>query len=237
MKLVRKIILALALAFPLDLLAHGYWIELEGTHTIKETLTIKLIFGDYHLAEKLAGDKLDKMKDIKVFITLPDGSKQAVAMTQQNDCWKGTFVPQTEGSYTISGINDEREVQDWTKHGLGIVRPVQYLKAVYTVGKKRTEHSSGEWFDLRIQQKTKDSYEALLTKNNTGLDTCYITVVSPAGEEEEVKTNKEGKAIFSTAQPGLYVISVEWIDKTPGTFKGKEYKTVRHRMDYTLYAQ
>ena len=237
MKLAKKIILVLALAFPLHLLAHGYWIELEGSHKIKETLTIKLIFGDYHLAEKLAGNKLDKMKDIKVFITLPDGSKQPVDMTQQNDCWKGTFVPQTEGNYTISGINDEREVQDWTKHGLGIVRPVQYLKTVYTVGKKGAEHPSGDWFDLRVQQKANASYEALLTKINRPLDSCYITVVDPAGEENEVKTNKEGKATFAAARPGLHVISVEWIDKTPGTFKGKEYKTVRHRMDYTLYAE
>lgn len=237
MQLLKKILLALVLATPLNLLAHGYWIELEGPHKAKETLTIKLIFGDYHLAERLTGDKLDKMKDIKVFITLPDGSKQAIAMTQQNDCWKGTFVPQTDGNYTISGINDEREVQDWTKHGLGITRPVQYLKTVYTVGKKAAEHSSGDLFDLRIQEKAKGHYEALLTKNNTPLDTCYITVVNPAGDEEEVKTNREGKATFTTAKPGLHVISVEWIDKMPGTFKGKEYKTVRHRMDYTLYAE
>lgn len=236
-KIVRYLSIMLLLS-PLSVFAHGYWIELEGNHQAKQPLTVKLIFGEYHLAEKLSGNKLDRMKDIRVTIILPDGKQQSIEMKQLPECWQGTFIPETDGIYTILGINDEREVQDWTQHGLGIVRPIQYLKAVYEVGKPSGNNFvTAHLFDINIKKTGTGNYELYLSKDKKPVDTCYVTIVNPAGEEEEVKTDANGKATFSTKTDGLYLVGVEWIDKTPGSFKGKEYKTVRHKLDYSLYSK
>ncbi|HEX2627770.1 MAG TPA: DUF4198 domain-containing protein [Chitinophagaceae bacterium] len=236
-KILRYLSIILVLS-PLNVLAHGYWIELEGNHQVKQTCTIKLIFGEYHLAEKLSGNKLDRMKDIRVTVVLPNGKQQTIAMKQLPECWQGTFIPETDGIYAVLGINDEREVQDWTQHGLGIVRPIQYLKAVYEVGKTAKNNSViGHLFDIDITKNNTGNYELYLSKDKKPVDTCYIAIVNPAGEEEEAKTDVNGKATFTTKADGLYLISIEWIDKTPGSFKGKEYKTIRHRIDYSLYSK
>jgi hypothetical protein len=235
MKQLKCLFFAATAFFPLHLFAHGYWIELEGSHRINEAVTVKLIFGEYSLAEKLSGEKLDRMKDIKVFLTLPDGSKKAISMTQQTDCWKGEFFPTQEGLYTITGINDTREVQDWTKHGLGITRPVQYLKAEYRIGTDRQKTGRANWLDIDVRKTGERKYELFLTRDGQPVDTCLVTIVNPAGEEEEIKTGKDGKVVFTTSATGMYLVGVQWVDENPGVFRGKEYKTIRHKLDYSLY--
>jgi len=144
MKYVLNFLIAV-LCLPFGVWAHGYWIETEGTHKPGAAVVVKLYFGDYVAGERLSGKTLDKMKDIKVFVTTPKGDRQQVEMKQGEHYWEGVFLPQGDGAYLLTGINDVREVQDWTKHNLGIVRPIQYLQAVYTVvrsGLRLLYHSS-----------------------------------------------------------------------------------------------
>lgn len=202
---------------------------------MKEPVTIRLFFGEYNLGERLSGSTLDKMKDIKVFVRIPGGQQQPVAMQQLAGYWEGTFTPTAEGSYEISGINDEREVQDWNKHGLGIVRPVQYLKTVYQVGASVTPCSSSSLLDLVVNKTNPNTYTLQSFKNNTAFASAKILVMHPDGKETELSTDKDGRVIFIPGQAGLYLVSLEWIDTTPGQFKGKSYETVRHRLDFSLY--
>ncbi|MEI9810988.1 MAG: DUF4198 domain-containing protein [Bacteroidota bacterium] len=235
MRSLIKLIAILLLLSPLNGWAHGYWIEVEGNHKIKETVTVKLFFGEYVSGERLAGNYLDRMKDIRIYVSAPGSSKQPIVMKQLDGYWEGTFIPEKEGSYEVSGINDEREVQDWTKHNLGIVRPIQYLKTVYQAGNTKTSSVHPAFLDVKLEATGKNKYEVTLVKNDSAFAYAKITVTHPAGWEKILSADKDGKATFTSVGPALYLVSVEWIDKTPGKFKDKPYETVRHQLDFSLY--
>ena len=227
------IILILFCLSSLQLLAHGYWLELEGSHKVDKSFTIKMYYGDYPVGERLSGKTLNKMKDIKVLVITPAGEKQSVAMTQRKDYWEGQFIPTTKGSYVIVGINEEREVQDWTKHHLGITRPVQYLKYRYDVG-TQTGLSSGLFLDATLTKLSRKKYEVLLTKDGKPLPRQKLVVAEFDNGEEHYQTDKQGRVNILLENPGLYIFSVDWIDTRPGNFKGKDYETVRHRLDVSF---
>lgn len=226
--IMKKVLSALiAFALPIVSLAHGYWMEVVGTGKVNTPAQIRLYFGEYVSGERLSGNFLDRMKEIKVFV-----QGKEVAMKQQNDYWEGEFTPNKEGSYTITAINNEREVQDWTKHDLGIVRPIQYLKTVYLVGTTYSPVWTDLFLDAVIRKEKDLTYIISINKNGSPFTEARITVTHPDGEE----TFHTGNNInFTAPKSGLYVIDIDWIDKTPGQFKGKQYASVRHKLDYSLY--
>lgn len=225
---MKKILSAFfALAIPFISFAHGYWIEIIGSGKINTVVQVRLYFGEYVSGERLSGTFLDRMKEIKVYI-----QEKEIAMKQSGDYWEGQFTPDKEGSYIISAINNEREVQDWTKHDLGVVRPIQYLKTVYQVGTATSGITSSLFLDAVIKKEKENSYAISVFKDGAAFSEAKITVTHPDGEE----TFHTGNNIsFTTPKSGLYVIDIDWIDKTPGQFKGKQYQSVRHKLDYSLY--
>ena len=214
--------------------AHGYWIEAEGSHKINEPVTIKLIFGEFITGERLSGAYLDRMKEISVFVLI-DGKKQSVTMKQLPGHWEGVFVPQKEGSYNIIGINEEREVQDWTKHNLGIARPMQYLKTIYQVGPNATKQALSSLLDITVSSDAGNLYTIQVFKNNAAFSDAKVTATDTSGNEQIIVLDKEGKAIFNPGVKGLHLIDVEWIDKTPGVFREKKYASIRYKLDFSLY--
>lgn len=233
MKIKHIIILVLTL-LPFSVFAHGYWIEVQGSHKTNEPVTVRLIFGEYITGERLSGNFLDRMKEIRMYVRT-SGKEEPIAMKQFKDYWEGTFTPSQEGSYEIIGINDEREVQDWTKHNLGIVRPVQYLKTVYRVGNANSKQGSSSFLDITVSSTEKGTYHIQVFRNNSSYQSDKLVIVHPDGEETTLKTDKDGKAVFTAKTSGMYLIDVEWIDKTPGQFKQRPYESVRHKLDFSLY--
>lgn len=233
--LIKVFAVAAVMLSPIISSAHGYWIETAGNNQVNQPVTIKMFYGDYPEGEKLTGKTLDKMKDIKVFVTSTNGKKQELAMIQNDSCWQATFTPHSDGIYEITGINDVRDVQDWTKHKLGITRPVQYLKVAYQVGHKKTNKATPLFLDVDVNKKSSNEYELAVVKDGKKIPNQVIKLSAYGGKELELTTDKKGKIAFKLEAPALYIISIDWIDQTPGEFKGKKYETVRHRLDYSLY--
>ncbi len=236
MNILSKLIIATALLLaPTTLMAHGYWIELEGNHKVNEPVTVKLVFGDYPAGERLTGKFLDKMKDINVYVQYGNNKREQIEMEQTNDCWIGTFTPSTSATYEVTGINDTRDVQDWTKHHLGVVRPIQYLKAYYQVGKSANEGGTNFLLDASIKKLANGKYEITVLKNGHPLPQQKIVISGYGNYNQEPTTSNDGRATIKLKKKGLHVMSIDWIDKTPGTYKNKKYETIRHRLDYSLY--
>lgn len=215
--------------------AHGYWIELKGSGKINEPVQVQLFFGEYSHGLREKGATLNKMADIKITVMDTDGQKTDVAMTQTNTHWEGTFTPKKTGYYQVLGINDTRDVQDWHKHNLGIVRPVQFLRADYVVGEvERT--ASAQMLDV-VARPEGNTVGLRVYKAGRGFANSSVKVINPEGWEKTCATNEQGRTSFVANQKGLYVVELEWIDKTPGTFKEKPYESVRYRCDMTLVMQ
>jgi hypothetical protein len=232
---MRLLVIWLLLLFPFMASAHGYWLEVEGSHRAGQPATIRMFYGDYPEGVRMSGDFLDKMKDIKVYVSGAGMEKQAIEMKQLSDYWVGTFTPSAAATYEITGINDTRDVQDWTKHNLGITRPIQYLKTYYATTRLMSAPTASLLLDLDMKLLSKGNYQVTVKQNGKVAPAQKLYVSSFGIEPKELVTDADGKAIIKLGKPGLYVLSVDYVDKTPGTFRDKKYESVRHRLDYSLY--
>lgn len=234
MKIFSSFLLGLILLFSINAKAHTYWVTTEGSHRVNEWVKIKIYFGEYVTGELLSGKALDKIKDIKILVRISGEADNFIEMVQDTGFWEGSFVPHKEGSYEIIGLNNTREVQDWTKHGFGIVRPVQYLKHVYQVGNLATQQSSSAFFDITLNQLNDSIYSGKIFKNNSVAAHCKFFISTPNGDETAYETDQHGNYTFTATKPGLYLIGIDWIDNTKAVFKGKPYNSTRHRMDASI---
>jgi hypothetical protein len=56
-----------------------------------------------------------------------------------------------------------------------------------------------------------------------------LLITNPDGWEKVAYTNANGEAIFKPNRAGMYLVEMEYLDKTPGHFKGKDYKMIRNK--------
>lgn len=233
-RLITSIALVFIVLIPFAGRAHGYWIETSGSHKVKEAVVIKIYFGEYITGERLSGNFLDRMKEFRMFIRV-NGKEEPMAIRQLADYWEGTYTPLAEGVYEFVAVNEEREVQDWTKHHLGIVRPVQYLKTVYVVGNGIPALSPASFLDITVVPAGTNEYAIQAFKNKSPYAAAKIIVTHPDGEETTLHAGNDGKTTFKAPGKGLYVVDIEWTDKTPGRFKDKAYESIRYKLDFSIY--
>jgi hypothetical protein len=225
--------LFLLISIPFLSEAHGYWLEVEGSGKIAQLAKILIYFGEFENQKRETGSLLDKMAEIKIYVIDTDGNKKEISMSQTDTHWEGIFTPTKEGLYQILGINDTREVQDWRKHSLGIVRPVQYLRTTYSVGNSTNNQKSEAELDALVTQ-SGDNIMVTAWKNKEAFAKAKIRVINPEGWAKDKVTNDNGKTQLKSNRKGLYLIELEYIDKNPGNFKGKDYETVRYRCETTV---
>lgn len=228
-----KVALLALMLMPFLATAHGYWLEVKGSGKVGEEAKIQIFYGEYNNQGRMKGKSLDKMNEIKLFVIDEAGNRIDIPTVQTETHWEGTFIPKTEGNYQILGINETREVQDWNKHNLGIVRPMQYLRTNYSVGKATAANKPSNYFDI-IAAETDNGINLTAFKNSIPADKAKVTVISPDGWEKVKVTSERGRTSFVPNTKGIYLIEAEWIDKTPGTYKDKPYESVRYHTETTI---
>jgi hypothetical protein len=225
----------LLLLFGLPILsqAHGYWLEIQGNGKVDESAKIQIFYGEFENQRRETGKLLDKMSEIKIFVLETDGVRKQIVMTQTDTHWEGFFTPTKEGVYQIIGLNDTREVHDWKRHNLGIVRPIQHLRTTYLVGTNSNEQITENELDA-IAKQSGDNIMVTAWKGQAVFPNAKFRVINPEGWIKEKITNENGKAQLKSNMKGLYLIELEYIDNTPGNFKGKDYETIRYRCETTI---
>ena len=64
-----------------------------------------------------------------------------------------------------------------------------------------------------------------------------ITVINPDGWVKTVETNEAGQAYFTPNKKGLYLVNLEWIDNTKGTFKDKAFDNIVNKTVLSLLVE
>ena len=71
-------------------------------------------------------------------------------------------------------------------------------------------------------------------KDKQALAKTKLTIINPQTWEKTKFTNENGQTSFTPTGKGLYLVELEWIDTNPGTFKGKDYQTIRYKSEMTF---
>ena len=218
---------------PLLSMAHGYWIEVKSNNKMGQSVQIQLFFGEFASQMTEKGKTLDKMDDIKVCVIDEKGNKTDVLMKQTETHWEGDFTPSSNGVYQVLGINDTRGVQDWKKHNLGITRPIQYIRTTFIVGDEKNVQSQFQPLDV-VAQKNGEAYLLTAVKANIPFQKTKLSIINPEGWTNVKYTNQNGEASFKPNMKGIYMVELEWIDKTEGVYKEVKYESIRHKCNMTV---
>ncbi|WP_229364588.1 nickel transport complex, NikM subunit,transmembrane [Fibrella aestuarina] len=224
---------AFLLLLPLLTNAHGYWMELSGSGKPSSEVIVKIYFGEYENNLREKGDRLNGMKDFRAYYLDSSGQQQPLTLTQTETCWEARFTPAKAGRYQVVGINDTREVQDWIKYGMGVVRPMEYLRADYLAG--NALDAIAPLTDIDVVARPLNGQMVLTAyAKKTPTAKTKLTVLNSQGWEKTLTTGADGTTRFTPSGPGIYIVEAEQMDKTPGQYKDKDYAAVRSKYAMTL---
>lgn len=228
-------------------MAHSYWLEVKGSGKANETVTVMLYFGEFE--KGLRENKpymLNNMKTFSAWLVDASGKRQELTLRADTNCYKAVFTPSAEGVYTVCMKEDERGVQDWTKHGLGIVRPIEYVKAVYAVGATSKDKllSSASMLPIDLvytgdancnEKSNEKTFCWKLLRDGKPLANTALTLTDAAGKQEKYSTNAAGVLTISHDKGGMRLVDVDVRDTGTGEFNGKKYEQVRLKYALTVY--
>lgn len=201
--------------------AHYLWIEPSDNGA-------KLYYGeaDALLKEKSPG-KLDNLKAPQAFV--PDatsGKTNAVAVNRTTEHFA---IASNKSAPAILVTEESLEVQDLTKHGLGVAKSNYYARH----GQPGINgNGSSTPLVLDVQGRGPNALTVLF--RGQPLKGAKLEVIAPNTWVQEHKTNAEGKVDINTPWRGQYVVHVLYVDKTPGEFAGKKYDALRNHFTYTF---
>ncbi|MBA2251689.1 MAG: DUF4198 domain-containing protein [Nitrospirales bacterium] len=240
--------IAFALGFAAQASAHFMWIETDATAHPERAQSIRLYFGEYQeFLREEAGGRLDTLDGVTLRIVDSKRVVTHVALTKKGNYFEGTLPSCMPGRYIVLAEQHEAAVQDLTKHDMGIVKPMFHGRAQFLcfeegrVGEREPDVAVQQDFDVIPLSKGLNLAEGTLGYWPGGeivvkvlfkgvpFAAKALLVHSPIGWDKELHTDSHGIASFTPLWPGRYVFEAEHQEKTPGEFKGKPFKAVRHR--------
>lgn len=236
MKRIRKLSLLIAFTFMIIFkgYAHSYWLELKGSGKVNEPVTVYLYFGEFE--KGLRENKPYFLKNMETFSAWyidAGGVKKDLMLVKDSNCYKATFIPDMNGTYTVMMKEDTRAVQDWKQHGLGIVRPIENVKAVYVAGKvKAKQIALFRESKVDIIQSGNNRFQLLI--NSAAVPNTAIAVTTQDGKQLKITT--DATAVFSLPDnPGMILVDIDYKETKAGEYNGKPYEAVRYKYALTFY--
>lgn len=216
--------------------AHALWIETIPIGKTGQAHTVKLFFGEYAEGElEPLSNWHSDLKDLELWLTKPDGSKEKLTVTPDSNFLHTSFVPSANGVYILS-----------TAHKLGDLNGTTQLEflaqTAVNVGKAdgNLEALLGNQELTVFPQSTakwKVNKPAKLKALHKGgaLNEGVATVLSPAGWSKGIPLGADGTVEFIPLWPGTYVVEVSHYEKTTGKNKGNSYEALWQGATYTIY--
>ncbi len=225
--------------FNTSLFAHYIWIEAENRAEMNQEQIIKIYYGEFNEGlREIKGGRLEELEGIQSWVIDPNGQKSDLKVTKRDNYYEVRFTPSSPGKHTIMAVNTVREVVDWSKHGIGVVKPVYYASKEITVGDnvKKQLVQINEYSDMVIvPSENNDSSQPtfqLLFKGKPFAET-KLFVHAPNEWSKEYKTDENGVFGFDPLWKGVYVMECIYKEEKEGVFVEKKYEAVRHRATYT----
>lgn len=228
--------------------SHFIWIETSANATPGKEQTVRLFYGEYadNLVEK-AGYKLEEVNGLNAFYLDANLQKNELSLQKINDGYTAKLTPSTAGLYQVLAINNVREVVDFSRYDIGVVRPIYYSRIhvlstakdgkievpvvapyheldilpVYNT-KGQITFNPNEKMDLKVYFKQK------------GLAKAKLHVFAPNGWMKELDCDENGMAAYTPIWKGQYLVECIYKERTPGQFLNKDYEAIRHRSILTL---
>jgi hypothetical protein len=215
--------------------AHALWIETDSRGAKGKAHSAAIYFGEYAGNERdtVAG-WFSNLKDVQLFVTVPDGTKKQVALKDATDHYTGSFTPETDGAYILSVAHTVADIYGNAKIEYYATATV-FVGAASNTALKTATHVS----IVPAAEMPQSRKETPVTVYSSGaaLTAAKVVVASPEGWVKTTQSDQAGRAVFTPLGEGRYMLEAVLTDKTPGMHNGKPYQAVTHLVTHCVYVR
>jgi hypothetical protein len=213
--------------------AHALWIETAEKGRIGQQQKVRVYYGEYITGERDSVAKwYSDVKEFTLWVTGPDQKKVQLQLTPGVNYYEADFTPSAEGNYVLTISHEAKELGGTTKYhflssaSVSVGNHVNATLAPSNILQLNTTQQESAKVNKQL------SLKAYL--NSTAAAGKTITVFSPSGWSRELISDANGTASFTPVWPGLYVVEVSDMDKTPGEHHGKAYTSTWKGATYSF---
>ena len=200
--------------------AHYLWIE-------RDAKSARLYFGEVAEVREKSPGRMDEMPAPKArAMSSTGGAELAVKKGPRFFALDGALTDQlvvTETGYAV---------KDWTKSGIGIVKPMYYAR--HSAWPVKSAVTSAPEMKLDIQPVAGQKNGFVLLFDGKPLAQNKVTLYAPNDWEKEYKTDDKGGVVMPLPWRGQYVVEVIFKEPSAGEFGGQKYEAFRHRATLTI---
>lgn len=218
-----------------NLFAHALWIETDNIGKIGRSQPIHLYFGEYAQHER---DELSKwrsdLKDLTLWLVAPDGTREKLVVTQNNNEVASSFVPSANGVYTLLVSHPLKELSGTGQLVFLASTHVLVGSAAAAIDQAQNKN------EVKLYPSTEQTWKVnkditikVLVKDATKAGNTVL-VFSPSGWSQELTTAEDGTVHFKPLWPGRYVIEAQEFSRTPGELNGNKYATIWQGATYSF---
>ncbi|MAN26667.1 MULTISPECIES: DUF4198 domain-containing protein [Mesonia] len=239
---MKNIFFILLLFISANSFAHYIWLETSPNGKLGEKHEVKVRFGEYTygVLEEVEGEAFQGVKDFELWMVAPNGEKQRLNVSVEDNYYLASFIPSEKGSYTLALDNKDMKVLDYTQYDFGIFKPQYHAKARVAVGEKSEEIKKTNLDGIEIVELSKEH-----NSKNAEVSLQVFYKGKPLAENEvsiyvadlwskKMTTDEHGKVSFQLPWDTLYTVETTFNEKVPGTFKGKDYEFIWHCATYAI---
>lgn len=233
--MMKKVIgILVGIVMPLLSVAHGYWLEIEGSGKIGDTVRVKVYFGEID-DNKVRHREADTARFTMVVSGPSEWDLQSLELQQKDNYWEAAFIPQVAGAYHVYAFHTTLPVVDRSAIGGKNVKPQEFLCAAYQAGIARDMEQLTPWPSIRVKNEGKQVRITTINKKKPMPAGTKIRIFHPDNADEYLTTDDKGTAVFTPEKEGLYIIRYDYVETTPGTYQGVPYVEVRNRCNFSYY--
>ncbi|WP_113661016.1 DUF4198 domain-containing protein [Pedobacter nanyangensis] len=214
---------------------HALWIETNTNGQKGVAQKVKVFFGEYGTKEIDSAAKwYSNLKEFKLVLTSPNGSKQALKTKAGVFHYEADFTPTQDGQYTLSIVHQVKDLYENAKIDY-------YALANVFVGSAKLADQLGNDVTLSIAPAqtsfvTGQESAHAVKLNQSAFKNQKLTVVGPEKKSETINTNSNGLLNFTPKQKGTYFLEAFYEEKKSGSQAGKNYDKIWHVATYTRQA-
>jgi len=218
-KLLTLLLLSLA---PALANAHYLWLEQHGAEP-------RLYFGEINEVREKSPGRLDEIPGPKVW-SGEGAARRDYSATRTATHFALAAPGKGAAGAPLLASETSIGVKDWTKSGLGIVKPMFYARNAAWPAKAALTPELV--LDIVPVAGRKNTFQVFF--NGAPLAKAKVAIVAPNDWTRDERSDAQGFVTLPTPWRGTYLLEVIHKEAKAGEYEGKPYESLRHRMTLTF---
>ncbi|MFB9051612.1 hypothetical protein ACFFVB_00845 [Formosa undariae] len=227
MKLIKSLfILLLFCACTTNTFAHALFINANTDGKIRDTQNIIIFYAEAKDAKKeRIEDWWSDTKDFTLWLTFPNGTQEKLNVSQHNDHFTSSFTPLTQGDYYVSIHHTVSAIVSNTQYQFNASSKVKIGKQKEAVNSKEMSLENG-LFMYKIDTDNKKEISIVLLSNGDVLSDTAVTIFTPNGSQQTIKTNDKGIVSLQPESQGTYLFEAFKKEDVSGEAYSEKFRII-----------